>query len=140
MTLRITSIAFLLLCMLLPELTASPKKADAENASVKDGATVTVYYFHGSRRCRTCLSIERIARNIVKERYGDNRNIEFKSINIEKEKNKSLAKKYEVAGSALLVCCGKEKVDLTAKAFQYARSSPEKLQDALIAAVDKFVK
>jgi len=140
MKLRIMLTAVLLLSLLLPELSAEPNRSDAGDVHLKDAATVTVYYFHGSRRCRTCLSIERIARNIVSERYGDNKNIEFKSINIEKEKNKSLAKKYKVAGSGLLVCCGKEKVDLTAKAFQYARSTPEKLQDALIAAVEKFVK
>lgn len=101
---------------------------------------VTVYYFHSSRRCKTCLSIERIARGIVKDQYGDNKNVVFKSLNIEDDKNETLVEKYEIAGSSLLVCCGKKNVNLTAKAFQYALSSPEKLQDALIAAVEKMLK
>ena len=101
--------------------------------------TVHVYYFHTSRRCVTCMTIERVARNIVKDQYADDKKVVFKSVNIEEDENKKLAEKFKVAGSSLLVSCGKDKVDLTAKAFQYARSSPDKLQTALIAAVDKML-
>ena len=96
---------------------------------------VTVYYFHTSRRCKTCLSIERIARGVVKDQYGDDDRVAFRSLNIEEEKNEALVERYEVAGSALLVCRGKKKDDLTTRAFQYALSSPDKLQHALLASI-----
>lgn len=115
----------------LPETSMKQESAKQE--------TVHVYYFHTSRRCMTCMTIERVARNIVKEQYADNKQVLFKSVNIEEKKNRKLAEKYKVAGSSLYVSCGKDKVDLTAKAFQYARSSPEKLQKALISAVDKML-
>ncbi|MCB2205130.1 hypothetical protein KQI65_10305 [bacterium] len=113
---------------------------DVENGKNVKQKTVSVYYFHSTRRCKTCLSIERVARGVLKEKYGDNENVSFQSLNIEHEKNETLVEKYKIAGSSLIVCCGKEKVDLTAKAFQYALSSPEKLKDALIAAVGKMLK
>ncbi|MBN1446332.1 MAG: hypothetical protein JXA28_00255 [Bacteroidetes bacterium] len=118
--------------------TVSPQRSDS-GKTVK-AEDVYVYYFHSSRRCKTCLSIERISRGIIKDQYAETKRVVFKSINIEKDANKGLVEKYKIAGSSLLVCSGKEKVDLTAKAFQYALSSPDKLQESLISAVDKMLK
>ncbi len=117
--------------------------ADAPRAPerVQDAdATVTVYYFHGARRCKTCLSIERIARGVVRDKYGDDTRVRFRSVDIEKEKNEKLAARYEVAGSALMVCRGEKKKDLTTQAFQYALGNPSKLQKKLIAAIDRQLK
>jgi hypothetical protein len=138
---KLLSIILALLFIVPATLPANSQENSAAGTekSVKEKATY-VYYFHSSRRCKTCLSIERIARGIVKDQYGDNKNVVFKSLNIEDDKNQALVEKYQIAGSSLLVCCGKENVNLTAKAFQYALSSPDKLQDALIAAVEKMLK
>ncbi len=105
----------------------------------KDKA-VTVYYFHSTRRCKTCLSIERVTRGVIKDRYAKETRVQFRSVNIEEEENEALVERYEVAGSALLVCRGEKKADLTTAAFQYAVSSPEKLQKKLIAAIDAQLK
>ena len=101
---------------------------------------VTVYYFHTNRRCKTCLAIERIARGVVKDSYGDDKRVRFRSINIEKDKNAALVERFEVAGSALIVSKGKKSTDLTTKAFTYAGSSPGKLQDALLKTIAKYLK
>jgi hypothetical protein len=138
---KLLSIILTLLFIVPATLPAhSQGKAAADEGKSVAQKSVTVYYFHSSRRCKTCLSIERIARGIVKDKYGDNKKVVFKSLNIEDEKNEALVEKHKIAGSSLLVSCGKENVNLTAKAFQYALSSPKKLQDALIAAVEKMLK
>ncbi len=129
-----------LLCM-LPAAPSSPQLT-AQQKSVKAAkkADLIVYYFHTSRRCKTCLSIERVAKNVVKEQYGKDKTVVFRALNIEEEENAALAEKYEVAGSSLLVCRGDKTEDLTAKAFQYALSDPGKLQTLLIATVDRMRK
>ncbi len=129
------------LLLLLPAAPAAPRLA-AQSKTVKatEKSSVIVYYFHTSRRCKTCLSIERITKNVVEEQYGKDKNIVFRALNIEDEENAALAEQYEVAGSSLLVCKGKKTEDLTAKAFQYALSDPGKLQALLIKTVDRMRK
>lgn len=118
-----------------PTLFAQKKSVNAEKK-----AELIVYYFHGSRRCKTCLGIERVARNVIKEQYGKDKSIVFRAINIEEEENAALAEKYEIGGSSLLVCRGEKTEDLTAKAFQYALNDPAKLQALLIETVDRMRK
>lgn len=129
------------LFLLLPVAPSAPQLA-AQAKSVKQTkkTELTVFYFHTSRRCKTCMSIERVASQVVKEKYGKDKSIVFRALNIEEEKNEALAEKYEVAGSALLVCIGSKTEDLTAEAFQYGLNDPGKLQQLLIATIDRLRK
>jgi hypothetical protein len=134
----------LIIAFALP-LFASPRTAPSTLnergiIAAKDSQVITVYYFHTSRRCVTCISIENLAKNTVKERYGKVKNVVFKSVNIEEKENEALAEKYEIGGSALLVSCGNKTKDLTGKAFQYASSNPGKLQALIIETVDGLCK
>lgn len=94
-----------------------------------------VYYFHNTRRCATCMSIEKETEKVLKEQpYSDameNGELEFNSYNIEDSVNKKLVKELRVSGSALIVVKGKEKNDLTSIAFMYGLKQPEKLREAL---------
>ena len=110
-------------------------------------AKITVYYFHGTHRCPGCLASEDVALKSIKELYPDqmkNGTISFESVNIDEDKNKKLAEKYEVAWSTLLIVKeenGKEeKVNLTDEAFSYARTKPDKLKEMIKAAIDKMLK
>ena len=112
--------AWIILAFIAVAVCTAPAGHAAANESTgarvgEQDKAVTVYYFHSTRRCKTCLSIERITRGVIKDRYGKEKRVEFRSINIEEEKNEALVERYEVAGSALLVGCGKEKKDLTQK-------------------------
>lgn len=124
----------------IPFTLVSADASTPATCEVKKPESVIVYYFHTNRRCKTCLAIERIARGVVKDSYGDNKHVRFRSINIEKEKNADLVERFEVAGSALIVSKGKKSTDLTTKAFTYARSSPGKLQNALLETIAKYLK
>uniref|UniRef100_UPI0032180F5E nitrophenyl compound nitroreductase subunit ArsF family protein n=1 Tax=uncultured Draconibacterium sp. TaxID=1573823 RepID=UPI0032180F5E len=100
-----------------------------------EGAKTEVYYFHNTRRCPTCLAIEKVTKEVLEEQpYASakkNGELLFKSYNAEDSANKKLVKKMGVTGSALIVVKGDKKTDLTSKGFMYALKQPEKLQEAL---------
>lgn len=104
-------------------------------SSKVEGEKTIVYYFHNTRRCPTCLAIEKETKKVLKENsYSEameNGEIVFKSYNAENAANKNLVKELGVTGSALIVVKGEEKIDLTSKGFMYGLAQPEKLREAL---------
>lgn len=97
---------------------------------------VTVYYFHYTNRCTTCLAVEEFAKNIVLYDFK-NKNVKFEARNLDESKNAKLAKKLKADGQTLMVVCGKKKVDITNKAFVYIYSEEQKLEQELKAAIKK---
>lgn len=102
--------------------------------------SIIVYYFHGARRCKTCLGIEDVTRSLLKEQYSTDKSIVFKSLDGEDEKNAALVERYQVAGSSLIVARGVKSEDLTTDAFQYALRDPDKLRRLLTTAIEKLRK
>lgn len=100
-----------------------------------EGEKTKVYYFHNTRRCPTCLAIEKETKKVLKEQpFSDakeNGELVYKSYNAENAANKKLVKELGVTGSALIVVKGNEKIDLTSKGFMYGLKQPEKLRQAL---------
>lgn len=131
----------LILAFILPLCGTAPLQGTSVPTLVpKDKKEITIYYFHTSRRCKTCKSIERVAKTVVTERYGKDKSITFRAVNIEEKKNEALAEQYEIGGSALLVVHGDQITDLTAKAFLYGLNDPGKLQELLIETIDTLRK
>jgi hypothetical protein len=95
--------------------------ADEENESA-----VKAYYFHTSRRCVTCKTVEKVSAESLKELYGEK--IQLKSVNLDNKENEELAKSLEVSGQSLLFVNGNKKVDITTDGFMYAVREPEKLK------------
>lgn len=107
----------------------------SNEALVPEDNKTMVYYFHNSRRCPTCMAIEKETKKVLKEKpYSDakeNGELIFKSYNAENAANKKLVKELGVTGSALIVVKNGEKTDLTSKGFMYGLKQPEKLRAAL---------
>jgi hypothetical protein len=101
----------------------------------KTGA-VEVYYFHGTHRCATCNAVEKVAKEALKQYYGDQ--ISLKSINSEEDKNNPLIQKYKIAGQTLLILKGNQKEDLTTVAFMNAERSPYRLKAKIKETIDKM--
>ena len=97
---------------------------------------VEVFYFHGTHRCATCNAVEKVAKEALKQYYGDQ--IVLQSINREEEKNSALVKKYQVAGQTLLILKGDKKEDLTNVAFMNAERSPYRLKAKIKETIDKL--
>lgn len=122
----------------------STEKKDAKAdkvAETPDYGThkVEVYYFHGDRRCPGCNAIEDVAEMTINETFGDNEEVKYYAINFDREHNKDIAQKYDIAWSSLLIVSGERAIDITLEAFQYATSNPEKLQEEIISVVNEYL-
>ena len=110
---------------------------------VRKTTPTEVYYFHLTRRCATCQTVEKVTEQAVNESFPDavkNGDVFFKSINIEDKENKALVKRLKVEGQSLLIVNGKEKVDIVDKGFMYAVSDPDKLKAVVKENIQKYVK
>ena len=102
---------------------------------------VQVIYFHMTRRCATCLAVEEEARNALvmnfNEKYTSG-TIKLISVNLEENENPELIKKWNAKGQSLLIVKGNKKIDLTSKAFLYARTKPEKYHEEIVKAIQNI--
>ena len=115
------------------------KKAEANTAV---SAKVEVYYFHFTRRCATCLSVEENARKAVESLYADKvkkGEYSFKGINLDDDGSKSIAEKLGIGGQTLLVVSGDKKIDITDKGFMNAHDL-EKMKEEIKKAVELALK
>lgn len=112
--------------------TASP----ADNQQTKSDM-VEVVYFHGSQRCATCMAIEKNTKELIEAAFtksaGSGR-LAFRTVDITEER--TLAKKYEVSWSSLIIVdydkSGNESAkNLTEFAFSNARNAPDKFKAGL---------
>jgi len=115
-----------------------------KNAEAKSGvsAKVEVYYFHFTRRCATCLSVEENAKKAVETLYADKvkkGEYSFKGVNLDDESSKPIAEKLGIGGQTLLVVCGDKKIDITDKGFMNAHDF-EKMKEEIKKAVELALK
>ncbi len=102
---------------------------------------VEVYYFHYTRRCVTCNAVEEVSKKTISESYASQfkkREITFKSVNLDEKSSEAIAKKCKAEGQALLIISNGKRIDLTDKAFMYAKSNPEKLKAEIKKAINSL--
>ncbi len=115
------------------EETKEEEKVPMETASLlSDNAKVHVVYFHGKQRCKSCVSIQKIAEETIKEAYANVSEVQFVEIDFSKKENESIADKYEVAWSSLFIIAGDQFTNLTEDAFTHALSNPAMLKNLII--------
>lgn len=115
------------------------KKADTK-AAVSN--KVEVYYFHFTRRCHTCESVESNAKLAVELLYADKikaGEYSFKGINLDDASSKAIAEKLGVGGQTLLVVSGSNRIDITSQGFMNAQNL-EKMKEEIKKAVEKATK
>jgi len=125
-----------------------PLRAPAQGSYVVSGKAVdsrketkevvTVYYFHGERRCVTCVNIQNITRDAVSDVFGKDERVVFKEINLEHQANRSLVERYKISWSSLIVQGPREYADLTAQAFRNARNAG-KLREIVVSTVKGYL-
>ncbi|MEE4255613.1 MAG: nitrophenyl compound nitroreductase subunit ArsF family protein [Bacteroidales bacterium] len=132
-----TSVVFMLFIMIMScnSQSAQTEKNNTKSSLQENSTTVTVYYFHGDRRCTTCKAVGKVSKETIAENFADNSNVIFKDVNIEEPENNEIKDKLEMSGSGLFIYDGKTKVDLTAIAFQKAVSNPEELSEKIVSSV-----
>ena len=116
------------------------EKVDSTKTKTSNTAKVTVFYFHGDRRCKTCIAVGDVAQKTVNEQFKGNSNVGFSEINIDKSENEKIAEKYQVSGSSLMIDVKGKVEDLTEFAFENAINKPEQLSKKIVEVVSAGLK
>jgi len=93
-----------------PAATAAvPSGPAAAAAAVKpapDAPRFVAYYFHSTRRCRTCLKIQAQAEEAIQTGLAEElkaRRLAWSPVNLEERGNEHFATDYKVTGSTLVI-------------------------------------
>lgn len=117
--------------------------------AVKKSATpvVEVLYFHGPQRCKTCVALQKAAKELVEAKFAKelkSGRVKFREIDLSTKAGEKLGDKYEIAWSSLVVVRKqgkKEKVaNLTDDGFRYAVNNKAKIQSILQRKITEFLK
>ena len=98
---------------------------------------VKVYYFHNERRCATCMAVEKVTKEIVKDLYKGK--VDYIVYNLDGERGKTAALKLGIAMQSVLVVKGDKIINLTTDSFRFARNKPEKLRGILKDNIDSLL-
>lgn len=107
---------------------------DNENTTTVKSDKVEVFYFHNTRRCATCKSVEEVSKEAIKELYGDD--VSFRAYNLEEADGSQKAELLGVSGQTLLIKSGDTKINITNEGFMNARTNPEKLKQIIKEKID----
>ena len=84
---------------------AAPGAATAAKAA-PGAAPFVAYYFHTTRRCRTCLKIQAQAQEAVQTGFAEELKrgrLAWQPVNLEEPGNEHFAAEYKVTGSSLVI-------------------------------------
>ena len=104
-------------------------------------SNVSVYYFHFTRRCATCLAVEENARKAVESLYPNevkSGEYSFTALNLDEASAKGIADKLGVGGQSLLVVRGDKKIDITSAAWLSAHD-PDKMKVEIKSGIQKVL-
>ena len=63
--------------------TSQSDQTTATEAVGQEENTVTVYYYHGDRRCTTCKAVGSVSKQTIAEAFEGNSNVVYKDLNID---------------------------------------------------------
>ena len=120
---------------------SSPKVEKQTATEVVEAATsIQILYFHGDRRCPTCIKVGEISLNLFKAKYANNAAVAYKEINTDKEENKTIAEKYQIMSSSLIIDVNGEIKNITVDAFKLAKSDPAALEKMITDIIEEGLK
>jgi thiol-disulfide isomerase/thioredoxin len=129
-----------LICLLLAACgqTGSNEKSNVAELPGND-ARVQVYYFHGKQRCVTCVTLQKVAEEAVKENFGTNKDVAFVEIDFSEKANEALAEKYEIVFSSLIIASGDDFKDITDDSFAMVMRNPDGLKALITKETNAFL-
>lgn len=126
---------------------SASKCQSAQTADVTFEDGLHVLYFHGAKRCPTCMSIEKNVQDLIKAQYAQHvadKKLYVHVIDYSKEPGKSLATQYQVSFSSLILLNkqGGQVSDgnATRFAFSTSRRQPEVFKAGVAAILDGALK
>lgn len=101
---------------------------------------IQILYFHGERRCPTCIKVGEISLNLFKAKYANNASIAYKEINTDNEENKAIAEKYQILSSSLIIDVNGTVKNITVDAFKLAKSDAAALEKMITDIIEEGLK
>lgn len=97
----------ILICVAQPVL-AGEENREPDVATAEAGAErhFVLYYFHGQRRCQTCLTIEAYAEEAARAGFGkelESGVLEWTVVNIDEKENAHFVEDFSLPSSSLVV-------------------------------------
>jgi len=135
-------ISITILAIILSSFFSANSQTAKTTKAVSKVSKVEVFYFHYSRRCVTCQAVETETQKSILALYPFQAKkglITFKSINLDEKSSEAIAAKCKAEGQSLLITGSNKRVDLTDKAFMYAKSNPAKLKAELKKVIDPLL-
>lgn len=121
--------------------TAGEQETQAKSADVNPENRIDVYYFHFTRRCATCVAVQKATEQFLKENYPDDMgkgSLVYHEVNLSESESEDLARKLGVSGQALLIVSGNKKYDLTMQGFMYAMRNYDRFAESMEEAITKI--
>jgi len=67
------------------------------------GENYSVYYFHPTARCESCINIENFTKELIESKYSNYPAVGFKAFNIEDKENEHFKKDYGLKFSSVVL-------------------------------------
>ncbi len=83
-----------------------PAEASSEELAAAPGHKIVAYYFHNTQRCTTCLKIERLAEEALREQFApafEKGELEWRTVNMEEPPNEHYVLDYQLVASSLVL-------------------------------------
>lgn len=77
-----------------------------EQGSDESNARLTVYYFHGNKRCTTCRTIEAYGKEAIESGYAEalvSGLVEWKVVNVDEPQHEHFIEDFELANKSIVV-------------------------------------
>ena len=102
--------------------------------------SIQILYFHGDRRCPTCIKVGEISLALFSVKYANNSVVAYKEVNTDKEENKTIAEKYQILSSSLIIDVNGTVKNITVDAFKLAKSDPAALEKMITDIIEEGLK
>ena len=100
--------------MTLGSISCSAQDTKKQTTPTQVSNKIEVYYFHFTRRCMTCNTVESEAKSALESLYPAQYKsgaITFTGINLDEDSSKTAAEKCKVGGQSLLIVSGDKRID-----------------------------
>jgi hypothetical protein len=74
-----------------------------EEYKIESGVSYTMYYFHPTARCESCINIENFTKELTESKFNKNPEIKFVALNIEDTQNEHFRKDYNLKFSSVII-------------------------------------
>ena len=113
-------------------------QSEAEKAIAIKADALVVYYFHGTRRCTTCMKMEELASQAVTANFADklaSGDVVFRSVNLEAPGNEHFVKDFDLITNTVVMQRG-DKVEKFDDIWDLA-GTPDKFEMYIKAGVSR---